>query len=183
MRHGHSRPNQKELIISDPILGVLPENGLTELGQTQAAEAANEAPFDADCLIYSSDFSRAHETAEIVRKTIGADAVHLTAALRERYFGELYKQHKSVYDTVWQNDQIDPMHTYKNVEAVTAVAERMQTTVSALDTQHVGRTILLVSHGDPLSILQAALWGETIGSHSFYHLRNAQIVSLPFTQQ
>jgi broad specificity phosphatase PhoE len=67
MRHGQSKANLKEIIISHPENGLLEKYGLTELGRQQARQSAASSPLTKDTLILSSDFSRARQTAEIVR--------------------------------------------------------------------------------------------------------------------
>lgn len=182
MRHGHSRPNEQEIILSDPALGVLAENGLTDLGRAQAAEAADLATLDEHCVIYSSDFSRAAETARIMQESLGATAVQHTPLLRERFFGELDGQHKSTYDRIWKYDSQMPENVrVLGAETINAVAARMLRVVTILNMAHKDRTLLLVSHGDPLAILQAALSGDPLGAHNAYHLRNAQLIQMPFS--
>ena len=48
-----------------------------------------KSDLDANTLIYSSDFARARQTAELARELLGAPDVQLTHNLRERSFGEL----------------------------------------------------------------------------------------------
>lgn len=182
MRHGHSRPNEQEIILSDPALGILAENGLTDLGRAQAAEAAGLTTLDKHCIIYSSDFSRAAETARIMQESLGAAAVKHTPQLRERFFGELDGQHKSAYARIWEHDSQVPENVrVLGVETINSVAARMLRIVTMLDIAHKDRTFLLVSHGDPLAILQTALSGDPLGTHNAYHLRNAQLIQMPFS--
>jgi glucosyl-3-phosphoglycerate phosphatase len=49
------------------------------------------------------------------------------------------------------------------IEPVTAVFERAVTLIAALEREHSGRDILLVSHGDTLAILQAGFLGIAPG--------------------
>ncbi|MBO0776261.1 MAG: histidine phosphatase family protein, partial [Actinobacteria bacterium] len=63
-----------------------------------------------------------------------------------------------------------------DVEPVTAVLDRTTAFVAALEREHRGRDILLVSHGDALQILQAGFAGVDPARHrSLPHLRTAEI--------
>ncbi|BBI54450.1 hypothetical protein HORIV_68710 [Vreelandella olivaria] len=77
--------------------------------------------------------------------------------LRERHFGELEGQGDDRYPSIWALDAEDAEHRHYQVEALSAVASRMQMVIAAWEQQVSGETILLVSHGDPLQILLTAL--------------------------
>lgn len=47
-----------------------------------------------------------------------------------------------------------------------------------LEPQHEGQHILLVSHGDTLSILQATFYGTALGQHRQYGLGTAELKQL-----
>ncbi|HMY44738.1 MAG TPA: histidine phosphatase family protein, partial [Leptospiraceae bacterium] len=85
MRHGQSQANVEGIIVSDPAIGVA-RYGLTEAGKKQALESARSSDFKARA-IYSSDFRRARETAEIVAALQKAPVTE-TELLRERFFGD-----------------------------------------------------------------------------------------------
>lgn len=56
------------------------------------------------------------------------------------------------------------------------MAERTSGLVSRLEAEHSGRHIVLVSHGDALSILTAALLGTPLGQHRQHGLPNCGIL-------
>src|ERR1700728_3755163 len=89
MRHRQSKANEAGVIISRIGSDRRDDWGLSELGRRQALTAAEGSGLPADTVICSSDFSRARETAEIVRAHLGAPAVIVAGALRERSFGDL----------------------------------------------------------------------------------------------
>ena len=98
-RHGESAPNVDGIIVSRPARGLLPECGLTAAGRAQAAVTAAAlrgvvAPGGG--LVYSSDFSRAVETAGPLAEALGC-GVSLSARLRERDFGELEGKSSTLY--------------------------------------------------------------------------------------
>lgn len=155
-RHGQSRANVEEIIISDPKVGNV-DYGLTAEGRSQVRNRLAEAnEFDADCLIYSSDFLRARETAEIISNTLGTGNIKLDVRLRERFFGEWEGQKHSNYSKAWKRDLFDPNREYNGAESSRSVQERMWSVIQSLEKTHSGEKIILVSHGDPLMLLQTA---------------------------
>lgn len=85
--------------------------------------------------------------------------------LRERYFGELEGQGDDRYPSIWALDAEDGEHTQHQVEAVSAVAKRMQAVIDEWEQKTSGETIVLVSHGDPLQILLTALANKPLTQH------------------
>ena len=177
MRHGQSKANLQEIIISHPENGLLADYALTEKGREQARASAELSKLPADTVIYSSDFSRAKETAEIVRQTIEAkNEVRLTKALRERHFGTWEKKDHKHYHDVWASDKHSADHTTEEVESVNSVLSRTTRLVLDIENQYAGKNILLVSHGDCLQILQTGFQKTEPSKHrSIMHLETAEI--------
>ena len=155
MRHGQSNANVAGLIVSRIEHDRLGDYGLSELGRKQALAAALDCGLPGDTVICSSDFSRARQTAQIVAAHLGAVDVAIAQALRERCFGDWEGSPTENYERVWAADETDPDHADGNVEPVAAVLDRTSALVVELERRYSGRDILLVSHGDPLQILQA----------------------------
>lgn len=59
------------------------------------------------------------------------------------------------------------------------VAARTSGLVDRLEEQHEGRHVVLVSHGDALSILAAALLGAPLGGHRAHGLPNCGVLRIP----
>jgi probable phosphoglycerate mutase len=179
MRHGQAIPNVRGLIISDPATGTLPRYGLSAAGRRQAEAAAREAArsgLGAATLIVSSDFSRAAQTARIVRRILGAAPVIADPALRERYFGPWEGTSTAGYERVWAADAASDGLQAAGAEPAGAVLDRMTALVARLEREHCGRDILLVSHGDPLQILQAGMLRLSPAAHrTLPHLETARI--------
>jgi probable phosphoglycerate mutase len=155
MRHGQSKANVAGVIVSRVDNDRRGDYGLSELGRQQVLAAARDCGLPGDTVICSSDFSRARETAEIVRAQLGPAPVVIAAALRERSFGAWEGSPSGNYAQVWAADEANPDDPDGNVEPAAAVLDRMSELVADLDRRYSGRDILLVSHGDPLQILQA----------------------------
>jgi probable phosphoglycerate mutase len=154
MRHGQSRANVAGLIVSQIENDRRGDYGLSELGRTQALEAALACGLPMDTVIWSSDFTRARQTAEIVRAHLDAPEVELAEALRERCFGDWEGSSTDNYARVWAADETGSAQA-GGVESVGAVLDRTTALIVDLERRYSRRHILLVSHGDSLQILQA----------------------------
>jgi broad specificity phosphatase PhoE len=155
-RHGQSRANVEGIIISDPKVGTI-DYGLTSEGRAQVQKSLSITnDFNAQTLIYSSDFLRARETAEIIRETLSVTEIIFDERLRERFFGEWEGKPHANYSKAWKNDLFDPNQEYNGAESSKSVQERMWSIIQSLEKAHSGNVIILVSHGDPLMLLQTA---------------------------
>jgi broad specificity phosphatase PhoE len=155
MRHGQSKANVAGIIVSRIENDRRGDYGLSQFGREQALAAAQGCSLPMDTVICSSDFPRARQTAEIVRAQLGAAKVAIAEALRERCFGKWEGSAVGNYAQVWAADETDPDHADGDVEPAAAVLNRMTALIVDLERRYSGRDILLVSHGDPLQILQA----------------------------
>ena len=177
MRHGQSEANVAGIIVSSPTVGC-DAYGLTETGKQQAAHSINTSLQLKDNIhIYSSDFLRAKETAEIVHKALnGKHPIHYTPQLRERFFGDLNGLGDNNYQKVWTLDQTDPNHHQYGVESANQVVTRTRGLIGELESQLKNETILLVAHGDVLQLLQTWFQGVCASQHrQLPHLDTAEI--------
>jgi probable phosphoglycerate mutase len=178
MRHGQSKANEAGVIVSRIETDRDGDWGLSELGQRQARAAAGRSGLPAGTVIVSSDFSRALQTAEIMRAHLDAPPVIIAEALRERCFGDLEGTPAGNYARVWQADNGDAGHP-ADVESAAAVLDRATALIADLEQRYSGRDILLVSHGDTLQILQAGfLRADPSGHRRLPHLDTAEIRQL-----
>jgi broad specificity phosphatase PhoE len=179
MRHGQSKANEAGVIVSRIDTDRGGDYGLSEQGLRQAHAAGQACALPADTVICSSDFSRARQTAEIMREHLGAPGVTVTEALRERSFGDLEGTPVANYARVWTADGADGDHGPDGVEPAAAVLDRATALVADLEHRYSGRDILLVSHGDTLQILEAGFRRMDPSRHrSLPHLDTAQIREL-----
>jgi probable phosphoglycerate mutase len=176
MRHGQSKANVAGLIVSRIENDRRGDYGLSELGRAQALAAARACGLPGETLIYSSDFSRAWQTAEIVRGYLEAPETSLAHALRERCFGEWEGTPTDNYARVWAADEADARQPGNGVESAAAVLDRTTAFIVDLERRHSGRHVLLVSHGDTLQILQAGFLRMNPAAHrSLPGLQTAEI--------
>ncbi len=163
LRHGQSKANVAGLVISAPENGV-DHFGLTPAGKQQVRETVSAATFlDPGILIFSSDFKRARETADIAAGVLGAgEPVTLTPNLRERFFGDFEKGPDTIYQGVWEKDAKNAPPGNR-VEHPVAVLERVTACITEIEAAHTHKTILLVAHGDTLQITLA--WFSHLPPH------------------
>ncbi|KAL4519048.1 hypothetical protein Ndes2526B_g00153 [Nannochloris sp. 'desiccata'] len=191
LRHGHSNANAQDVIISSMDEGCDPKWGLSDLGRQQA-DASGEAlvetldgSFDPDrFLVYTSPFSRTVETALQAGRhlEVGFKDSRWAKApeLAERYFGEYDQKSTSHYNDVWVNDEKDTaIKPAGGGESVEDVVRRVKAFIDSIEERRRGFTILIVSHGDALSILAAVLLGTDLKKHREHGLGNCAFLKVP----
>ncbi len=67
VRHSYNQANEMGIVVSKLEIGI-PHYGLTKKGKKQVQTAAQSHPLGPETIIYSSDFLRAKETAEILKR-------------------------------------------------------------------------------------------------------------------
>jgi broad specificity phosphatase PhoE len=181
MRHGHSVANQRGIIVSHPENGCA-DYGLSEQGVIQVRTSLQrDRQLDNSTIIVSSDFKRALDTAAMVQRALAASpaAVEIDTRLRERHFGALELGPDSAYPDVWQRDSEDPDSDFQGVESANRVMARVTELIVDLERRYTGASLLLVSHGDALQILQTAFALMPASAHrQLQHLQTAEIRSL-----
>ena len=155
----------EEIIVSDPSIGTA-QYGLTDAGKLQVHTSLSSAGFlDSTTIIVSSDFKRTAETAEMIRAKLGASPIQLDVRLRERYFGDWEGTASENYSKVWKCDAGDPDYKSGGAEGANAVRQRMVEVIQSLEKRYTHRKIILVSHGDPLMLLQTFFEGIDASKH------------------
>jgi broad specificity phosphatase PhoE len=120
---------------------------LNDTGREQSRALAVELADERLDAVYSSDLSRARETAEIVAGTHGLEVTTLEE-LRERHFGS------------WEGLSDDEIHerfpeeiangTLGDGEPREEMDRRVLQALKRIATEHPNGTVLVVSHGGPL---------------------------------
>ncbi|CAL9228686.1 unnamed protein product [Arabidopsis halleri] len=167
LRHGKSIPNERGLVVSSMENGVLPEYQLAPDGITQAHLAGEsflqqlkESNIELDKVrICYSPFSRTTHTARVVAEVLNlpfhAPQCKMMEDLRERYFGPTFelKSHDK-YPEIWALDEKDPFMRPQGGESADDVVSRLATAMESMEAEYQRCAILVVSHGDPLQMLQ-----------------------------
>jgi glucosyl-3-phosphoglycerate phosphatase len=177
MRHGQSLANLEGIIVSDPTRGI-GDYGLSEAGRSQVERSVEAATFlDESVRVLCSDFRRARETAEIVHRMLtSTQPLQIDPRLRERYFGRLDLGPDTAYSEVWRSDERNPDSEPFGAESANRVMARVTSLICECEENFSRSSILLVSHGDALQILQTAFAGESAARHRrISHLETAEI--------
>jgi glucosyl-3-phosphoglycerate phosphatase len=184
IRHGESKANVAHILLSHPKEGTV-SYGLSPKGkkQVQVSVLKNKKNklLGSDIIIYSSDFLRAKETAQIAKKLLGAKKINFHKNLRERYFGKYDKTSLDNIKIVWEHDRKNPNHKHQGAESPNKVLKRTLALITQLEKKYKDRKILLVSHGDVLQILHTHVSGKPVSHHRLIpHLETAEIRELAF---
>jgi probable phosphoglycerate mutase len=181
LRHGQSHANRQQVIVSNPVHGAR-YFGLTKPGKHQVLDnIRRHRQLDSSTVIFCSQFRRAVQTADIARDVLGTHARRIDPRLNERWFGDLDMQDNSGYERVWRQDSLDSSSGFAASESARSVVRRMVDFVEDMESRLQAKTILIVSHGDPLQLLQT--WFEGIPAESHRTLKPWQPAEIrPFDQ-
>lgn len=132
---------------------------LTEKGRTQGKLLAKYFPEENLSVIYSSDLSRATETAEYLAKKFNLE-VNPEKDFREMNFGEweglTYEEIVTKYPEGMKNFMIRPdILKVPNGETFPILQERACKKLYELVQKHAGETIAIVAHGGVLRTMLA----------------------------
>ena len=149
LRHGETEENVRHVL-----QGTMPGQ-LTPRGREQAREAARTqlARIRFDCLV-ASDLRRCRQTADEIRPFLqGHPEAHFTPLLRERDWGAATGQ------------VIDPAHPIRlpdDMETIAHLRARARQFLDEMEKRHGGQTVLAVSHGFFLRILQCVHYDKEL---------------------
>lgn len=158
LRHGQARHNVLNIAVGNLQNGA-ESYGLTHEGEHQIKRSIEQSTLPHnETIIFHSPFLRTFQSAEIAAKTLDVENIFCEPRLRERGLGnfELQEGAQQNYERMWNNDKEDPTHTHDGVESVMDVMNRTTEFIAECEKHLEGKTILLVSHGDTISILRTA---------------------------
>ena len=139
---------------------------LNETGREQARALAEELAGEELDAVYSSDLSRAYETAKLVAASRGLE-VRSLAALREKHFG------------TWEGlSDVEVLERFPNArrgawgdgETTNEVAERVLGALRAIREAHPDGRVLVVTHGGPLRAVLRTCGGDASGPIANCHV-------------
>jgi probable phosphoglycerate mutase len=185
IRHGETAWN-----VDTRIQGQL-DIGLNDTGRWQAQRTAQALAHEDIAAVYSSDLSRAFETAQTIANALslrGALQVVPHLGLRERHFGHFQGKTWAEIETHWPDDarkwrQRDPAWSPIEGESLLQLRERIAQCVHELAHQHKGEQIVLVAHGGVMDVLYRLATGQSTQAPRTWHLGNAAINRLLWTPQ
>ncbi len=156
LRHGETVYQTRKRGIVYP----WPENSLvklTERGKTQIKRAAKVLKAKKIDIIYSSDTFRTRQTAEIVAKEVGLKVI-FDPRLRDINLGIYHGRKKEEFYRDFQRDNPKRFSKRpKGGESWNDLKRRMKDFIRSVDKKHTNKNILIISHGDPLWLLEKAV--------------------------
>ena len=174
IRHGETAWN-----VDTRIQGQL-DIGLNEHGHWQARQAARALADESIAAIYSSDLSRAFDTARAIGTVAGLDPVPHTG-LRERAFG-IFEGRTWPEDTRRWRER-EPGWAPAQGETLEQVRDRVAAAANALAARHPGEQIVLVAHGGVMDALYRLATQQHIQAPRTWALGNAAINRLLWSPQ
>lgn len=156
LRHGETIYQTKK----DGFLYSWPDfiTGLTNKGKKQAGFATKKIKNREINLIFSSDFLRTRQTAEIAGQKLGLE-VNFDKRLRDINWGIFcdgpIKNYRRIFYSKKQRFSKRP----PKGENWHDVKKRMLDFIKEMERKYKNKTILIVSHGDPLWLLYGTLKG------------------------
>lgn len=185
IRHGETAWN-----VDTRIQGQL-DVALNDTGRWQAQRLGLALQGEDIGAAYSSDLIRAFETAQAIAQHPTRSeplAVVGHTGLRERHFGHLQGQTWAEIENGWPEDAKlwrgrDPHWSPLGGESLTALRQRVASTVQELASQHMGEQIVLVAHGGVMDALYRLATRQPIEAPRTWHLGNAAINRLLWSPQ
>jgi probable phosphoglycerate mutase len=181
IRHGETAWN-----VDTRIQGQL-DIPLNETGRWQARRLAAALAGETAAAVYTSDLSRAHETARFVAGALGREAV-THQGLRERGFGIFEGRTFAEIESAWPEDSMrwrkrDTGFAPSGGESLEQLHARVAATAHELAARHPGEQILLVAHGGVLDVLYRIATRQDLRSPRTWQLGNAAINRLLWTPE
>ncbi len=179
IRHGETAWN-----VDTRIQGQL-DVPLNERGREQARRLGEAMRHETVDAIYTSDLSRAHQTANAVAQRAGL-AVIPESGLRERGFGIFEGSTFKEIEERWPEQsqrwrKRDPDFGPEGGETLAGFYERAVGVATSLSARHAGQTIVLVAHGGVMDCLYRAASRISLQAPRTWHLGNASINRLLYT--
>ncbi len=151
-RHTEALHNVKDIVASGPKGKIEP---LTEKGKKEAIEIAKKLKGKID-VIYSSPYKRALELAKEIGKASDIKVI-VDKRIEEANAGifneKPTKEHKAFFDSPSEEFTKTP----PGGENLTDIKKRVFGFIREINKLHVNKRILIVSHGDPLWMMEGAM--------------------------
>ena len=144
----------------------------------QMARALQKINLQFDVL-YTSDLQRAAKTAREIERLFNATAV-VSSALRERHLGAL--QGLTMSDAPKIEPELWRSHIDRNLneelrggESIIQFSTRIKEALDQIRQQHIGKTILIVSHGGALDMMYRLASNQPLDSEKVVAVPNASL--------
>jgi len=173
VRHGETNWNVEKRIQGQTDIP------LNHTGKAQALAMASNAGHHRFSAIYSSDLSRASETAHAISEHQGL-AVKTRADLRERHYGIFQgitaEQGADKYPAAYAHYIArDLDFDFETGESLVSFATRVTTCLNELARHHADQTIAVVSHAGFLDVLYRKATGRTLNAPRDFVIPNCAL--------
>ncbi|MBI3114720.1 MAG: class I tRNA ligase family protein, partial [Candidatus Harrisonbacteria bacterium] len=158
VRHGEATHNVEGWIASGS--EAKRKSALTRRGVADAVAVAKKLKKEKIDLIIASPYHRIRQTVKILLKTLGKKPVVFDARIGElntgTYNGKSVEEYKAFFGG---KPVLEFSQTPEGGENLHDVQRRMLTVLREVNAKYSGKRILVVSHGDPLWVLEGKLQG------------------------
>jgi 2,3-bisphosphoglycerate-dependent phosphoglycerate mutase len=144
----------------------------------QMARALQKINFQFD-ILYTSDLQRAAKTAKEIERLFEKSAV-VNSELRERHLGAL--QGLTMADAPRIEPELWKSHIKRNLdeelrggESINQFSGRIREVLDQIREQHIGKTILIVSHGGVLDMMYRLASKQSLDSEKVVVVPNASL--------
>ncbi len=162
LRHGKNiyQEENKDLIYpKDGVNKVI----LSDFGIKEVKEVSKEIKKADIDKIYSSDFLRTKQTAEIVKEEIGFEReIIFDKRLRDLDLGVWHEKKKTDFLKEFPIEVESFNKRPEEGESWADLKKRILDIINQIEEKNNNKKILIISHGDPLWILEAIIKGESM---------------------
>ncbi len=130
-------------------------------------------------VLYTSDLQRAVKTAEAIEQLFKTSAIR-NVALRERHLGAL--QGLTTNEAPVREPELWKSHLSRNIqenlrngESIQQFSDRIKNVLEEIRAQHLGKTILLVSHGGTLDMMYRIASNQPLDAEKTVAVPNASL--------
>ena len=134
---------------------------LTQEGKSQVKKSLKKIKKEKVDFIYSSDFYRTKESAEIASNELNVKRINLDKRLRDVNMGVFHGRKKEEYYKFFGYKKRKFSKKPPKGESWDDLKKRMTGFLKNIDKKHKNKKILIVSHGDPLWMLEGIIKGMT----------------------
>lgn len=152
---------------------------LSAIGHAQARAAGNALANEDFAAIYSSDLTRARQTAEATARRVSVP-LHVMPQLRERHYGSFegltYTEIAARYPEAYARHKArEPLFAPPGGESLASLALRLDAIFAALVHRHAGETVAIFTHGGVLDILYRRATGQPLHTPRDFAIPNTGI--------
>ena len=153
-------------------------NGRGRIQAVQLAQALKKSNLQFDVL-YTSDLQRAADTANAIVERFNVPAI-TNSQLRERHLGALQgltiDEAPHAEPKLWRAHIARELgHDMSGGESIQLFSERIRNALEVLRQQHLGKTILLVSHGGALDMMYRIVTDQALDAERIAVVPNASL--------